>query len=159
MKRSFLICSLCFFALFSTQALSDAVDEAQVFVLRHDSQSDDLLRLSKGHIESTEAYKTIINSIGEEKADRLIFKSFLDVQCPYRIEWERSLAESYLEVFSIYELNSIAKEAKKSPYYSKFIESRKAIGESALLRSENTIKAVAAKAIEKAIASFKEANE
>src|SRR5690606_9714296 len=101
MNRSFLMCVFCCLVLFSTQALSDAVDEAQVFVLRYDSQSEDLLRFSRGHIESTEEYQTIINSIGKEKADRLIFTSFLNVQYPYRLEWERSLAESYLEVFSI----------------------------------------------------------
>lgn len=153
------MCVFCCLALFSTQALSDAIDEAQVFVLRYDSQSEGLLRFSRGYIESTEEYQTIINSIGKEKADRLIFTSFLNVQYPYRLEWERSLAKSYLEVFSIYELNSIAKEAKKSPYYSKFIESRKIISESALRRSESTIKAVAAKTIEKAIDSFKVDNQ
>lgn len=61
---------------------------------------------------------------------------------------------SYLEVFSVNELDSLMREAKESPYFPKFIEIVESVGVSAQKRSEDIIKEVALKSAERAFEKF-----
>ncbi|HEY7884851.1 MAG TPA: hypothetical protein VIC08_07870 [Cellvibrionaceae bacterium] len=150
---AFFLVGLCSLVL-SADMEDNSVERAKLFALRMDSQSDHLYELSKPFGKNTKHYRLIAKSVGEEKALRLLFLGFLDVQYSYRIQWERNLAVSYLEVFSVGELDSLMREAKKSPYFPKFIENRELVGINAQKRSENIIKAVALKSAEKAFEKF-----
>lgn len=157
-----IVVKLVIFFIVSSSALSslanaddNSIDKAQFFVIRMDQRSDSLFELSKPIAKDSEHYKIMVKSVGVEKADRFLFVGFLDEQLPYREQWERNLAQSYLDVFSVNELDSLLQEAKKSPYYSKWIEQRKLIGDNAQARSVEIINAVALKSAERAFEKFK----
>ncbi len=141
------------FSILSSLANADdnSLEKALFFVVRMDAQSDALFELSKSIGKDTEQYKLMVKSVGEEKADQFLFVGFLEEQLPYREQWERNLAQSYLDAFSVYELDSLLQEAKKSPYYSKWLEQRKLIGNNAQERSKEIFNTVALKSAERAL--------
>jgi hypothetical protein len=82
---------------------------------------DNLITMCGKKLSHTQTYKDTVNSIGADAAHQNLDQALKKVLPEYQHEWNKNLAESYLDLLTREEMESIAALQEKSPYVNKML--------------------------------------
>jgi hypothetical protein len=133
-------------------------DEATAFV-NETGLGTNLLTMALRVSKNTRTYRTMVANNGESEASALVSKHIQKSVNNHQEEWNKNLADSYLEHFSLAELNSIKLEKSNSPHLSKFRTKKKDVGASMQAKSNKLLQKIVTKALTNAFTDSKTAKK
>ncbi|MFO6421986.1 hypothetical protein [Motilimonas sp. KMU-193] len=103
---------------------------------------DNLFSLSFKVSKNTQTFRLLAKNLGENEASTRLEKELFKKVKIHQGKWNDNLANSYLEYFSVAELNSIFYEKRNSKYAEKMTKMQKRVGDSMENRSKELLKLV-----------------
>lgn len=107
--------------------------------------------MAKKVSRATETYRIIESKLGTSKANRIVDSDLDKTIGKYQSEWNRNLAQSYSEVLSLEEINSLYYNGKNSPYFTKRMSLQGRIGSVMQRKSRALLEKVVKKALQSAL--------
>ena len=108
---------------------------------------------------NTQTYRIMVADLGKSEASILVGKHLQKSVGNHQKEWNKNLANSYLEFFSGVELNSIISEKSDSPYFSKFRNKQKDVGGRMQEKSNKLLQKIVAEALKNAFTESTTSNK
>ena len=152
------IIHIIFVLLLSSLAMAAPEDDALAFV-EATGVGKNLPHMAIMVASNMQTYRTMVKDIGEEKANFLTKKHIQEAVDKYKKQWDRNLAQSYLEFFSAEELNSIVSEKYNSPYFNKFRSKQNEVGTSMQKRSGQLLQNIVSEAMTNAFTESEISNK
>ncbi|QEQ96442.1 hypothetical protein [Neptunomonas concharum] len=106
-----------------------------------------LVSLSFRVSKNTQTFRMLVKELGHEEASSRLEDELVKITKDHQREWNENLANSYLEHFSVAELNSIYYEKRNSQFADKMSEMQKKVGRSMEIKSKDLLNAVATNAL------------
>lgn len=113
-----------------------------------------LSTLARKVSKATETYRIIESKLGTSEANRLVDAELGLAIRKYQGEWNENLAESYSEVLTPEEINSLYYNGKGSPHYDKKMRLQRDIGMRMQRKSRALLEKVVSEAMQKAFKSL-----
>ena len=111
-----------------------------MLLIKKTGMGQNLSSLGYQYAQQTTTYQIIVKNIGAEKARKLLMDEIGTALPKYQDRWDRNLADSYAEIFSPAELESLAEKPRESPYVSKLIAKQGEVGQRMQAKSTDLLK-------------------
>tara|TARA_B110000881_G_C18172280_1_gene315990 strand:+ start:41 stop:514 length:474 start_codon:yes stop_codon:yes gene_type:complete len=112
-----------------------------------------LSSISHRAIKRTQTYIMIVSKKGKSEADKIVKIALNKSINNHQKQWDTNLAEAYLEVLTISEINSLYYNGSNSPYTKKQRSMQSKIGTSMKAKSGELLTTVISEALAKAFKS------
>lgn len=128
----------------------DGPEIQSIDYINKENLGNNLSTLAKKVSRATETYRIIESKLGTSEANRVVDSELEKTIGKYQGEWNKNLAQSFSEVLSLEEINSLYYNGKNSPYFKKRMSLQRVIGSSMQRKSRALLEKVVSEAMQSA---------
>jgi len=150
-------CLICIFLIACFQANADTPDQTALNMVKTLQLGSNLAAFSKRAAFRTQTYASMVKNSGSDKAEKIMKEELLRLLPKYQEQWDKNLAQSYLEHFTPTELESLARKQKNSPYINKLQSEQAKVGASMQKKSNSVLVKFVTEAVKTAFQRASEA--